>query len=210
MAPPSRSRRAEHAADTRAALVDAARPLFAARGYAGTGTEDVVAAARVTRGALYHHFRDKADLFRAVMEQVARELAERLIGEQLQQQLSETGGSPLAEVRLGFAEFLDACIGSDFQRIVLVDGPGVLGQDVWEELAERYGLLLLTDWLERAIAAGEVDPVPPAALARLLVAVLTEASLMIGRAEDPQAARADVGVTIDRLMAGLMPRGDGT
>lgn len=207
--PPIRSRRAEHAADTRAALVDVARPLFAARGYAGTSTEDVVAAARVTRGALYHHFRDKADLFRAVMEKVARELAERLIGEQLQQQLSQTGGSPLAEVRLGFGEFLDACIGSDFQRIVLVDGPTVLGHDVWEDLAERYGLLLLTDWLQRAIAAGEIDELPAAALARLLVSLLTEASLMIGRAEDPEAARRDVGVTIDRLMAGLVPRGDG-
>jgi len=73
----TRTRRDEHVADTRQALVDAARTLFTEQGYAATGTEEIVAAARVTRGALYHHFHDKSDLFHAVMEQIAREVAER-------------------------------------------------------------------------------------------------------------------------------------
>ena len=77
------TRRDEHVADTRQALVDAARKLFTEQGYAATGTEEIVAAARVTRGALYHHFHDKTDLFRAVMEQIAREVAERLIDAEL-------------------------------------------------------------------------------------------------------------------------------
>ena len=79
----SSARRAEHAADTREALVAAARRLFAANGFDGTGTEQIVAEARVTRGALYHHFRDKADLFRAVMAEAAGDVATRLIDEQL-------------------------------------------------------------------------------------------------------------------------------
>src|SRR5260370_37648230 len=74
------TRRDEHVADTRQALVDAARKLFTKQGYAATGTKEIVAAARVTRGALYHHFHDKTDLFRAVMEQIAGEVAEHLIG----------------------------------------------------------------------------------------------------------------------------------
>src|SRR6201999_387008 len=128
----SRARRAEHAADTREALLAAARRLFAARGFDGTGTEQIVAEARVTRGALYHHFRDKADLFRAVMAQAAADVAQRLIDEQL----AAEAPSPLDDIRDGVSAFLDVCIGGDFQRIVLVDGPRVLGEDAWEDLVD--------------------------------------------------------------------------
>ena len=78
-------------ADTRQALVDAARTLFTEQGYAATGTEEIVAAARVTRGALYHHFHDKTDLFRAVMEQIAREVAEHLIDAELSRPSGPSG-----------------------------------------------------------------------------------------------------------------------
>lgn len=195
---PTPTRRDDHAADTRAALVGAARALFAERGYAATGTEEIVAGARVTRGALYHHFRDKADLFRAVMEEAAGDVADQLIGERL-----EFTGSAADDLRSGFDAFLDVCVGSDFQRIVLIDGPTVLGHDAWESLVETYGLSLLTQWLERAMDDGDVDRVDAPTLARLLVALLTEASLMIARADDPVAARRVVGETFQRLIAGL-------
>ncbi|HJP79758.1 MAG TPA: TetR family transcriptional regulator [Pseudonocardiaceae bacterium] len=195
------SRRAEHAADTRAALVDAARGLFAERGFAATGTEDIVAAARVTRGALYHHFRDKTALFRAVLEQVRNEYAEALINDQLPRAVE---GSPLDQIRAGFAAFLDACLTSgDFHRIVLVEGPIVFGQDSWDALAEGHGLALLGDWLRRAADTGEIAAVPVEPLARVLVAALTEASLIIVRSPEPAAARAEVGVVLDRLIQGL-------
>ncbi|HJY67564.1 MAG TPA: TetR/AcrR family transcriptional regulator, partial [Streptosporangiaceae bacterium] len=164
-------RRAEHASDTRAALVAAARRLFAANGYDGTGTEQIVADARVTRGALYHHFRDKADLFRAVMAEAAGSIAQRLIDEQL----ALEAPSPLAEIQEGISAFLDVCVGGDFQRIVLVDGPRVLGSDAWEELVERYGRGILEEWLNRCMEAGDLEAVPVRALARLLIAMLTEA-----------------------------------
>jgi AcrR family transcriptional regulator len=197
----SQPRRAEHASDTRAALVAVARQLFAAHGYDGTGTEQIVAEARVTRGALYHHFRDKADLFRAAMAEAAGEVALQLTDEQLASESS----SPLDDIREGVSAFLDVCVGGDFQRIVLVDGPRVLGADAWENLVDRYGRGLLEEWLDRAVEAGDLDAVPTGALARLLIAMLTEAGLAIARAPEPAATRGELGEVLDRLLTGLRP-----
>jgi len=197
-------RRADHASDTRTALIAAARRLFAEQGYDGTGTEQIVADARVTRGALYHHFRDKADLFRAVMAEAAGSVAQRLIDEQL----ASESPSPLAEIRSGVSAFLDVCVVGDFQRIVLVDGPRVLGSDAWEELVERYGRGILEEWLDRCVAAGELAAVPVRALARLLIAMLTEASLAIARSEAPSQTRAELGIVLDRMLTGLQPSTD--
>lgn len=200
--PQPQPRRSEHAADTRAALVEAGRRLFAAHGFDGTGTEQIVAEARVTRGALYHHFRDKADLFRAVMADAAGSVAMQLVDEQL----ASEAPSPLSEIRDGISAFLDVCIGGDFQRIVLVDGPRVLGPDTWEELVDRYGRGLLEEWLARCMDAGYLDQVPVSPLARLLIAMLTEAGLEIARSSSPAETRAEMGVVVDRLLTGLTPR----
>lgn len=200
------SRRAEHIQDTQAALLQAARELFAERGYAGTGTEDIVARARLTRGALYHHFRDKASLFRAVMETVAGELARQLIAQQLARGAADATGA-WDQLREGFQAFLDACTGSDFQRIVLIDGPAVLGHDAWSGLVEQHGLGLLRTWLQMAIDEGQIDPLPVDPLARLVGALVAEASLYIARAPDPADARRDAGVTLDRILSGLRPGG---
>ncbi|HZE49984.1 MAG TPA: TetR/AcrR family transcriptional regulator [Jatrophihabitantaceae bacterium] len=202
MPEPVSSLRAEHAAGTRAALLHAARGLFVAKGYAATSTEDVVAAARVTRGALYHHFRDKKDLFRAVMNDVAADIVKRLVGDALDA-ADETPGTLLDQLREGVGAFLDICVDGDFQRVVLVDGPTVLGPEAWEELTHRYGVSLLTEWLQQAMKSEEIDELPAGDLARLLVALLTEASLMIGRAADPHRTRRDAGRTLDRIIVGL-------
>ena len=178
-------------------------PLFAAHGFDGTGTEQIVAEARVTRGALYHHFRDKADLFRAAMAEAAGDVAQRLIDEQLAAEAT----SPLEDIRDGVSAFLDVCVGGDFQRIVLVDGPRVLGADAWEDLVDRYGRGLLEEWLDRA--RGGRRPRSGAAcgpLARLLIAMLTEASLAIARSAEPAAERAELGEVLDRMLTGLRPR----
>ena len=101
--------------------------------------------------------------------------------------------------------FLDVCVGGDFQRIVLVDGPRVLGSDAWDDLVERYGRSILEEWLARCVQAGDLDPVPVRPLARLLISMLTEASLAIARADDPAAERADLGEVLDRMLTGLRP-----
>lgn len=190
-------------ADTHQALVVAARRLFTERGFAATGTEEIVAAARVTRGALYHHFRDKTDLFRAVMEQVAREVADELVAAGL----ADTGAPAGAwdEVRDGLSAFLDLCVVTDdFQRIVLVEGPAVLGHEAWDDLVAEFGSNLLAEWLSRAITEGAIAPVPVQPLTRLLIAMIAESSLYIARADDRPGAREAVGVALDRLLNGLV------
>jgi AcrR family transcriptional regulator len=215
----SPTRRDEHVADTRQSLVETARRLFTSQGYAATGTEEIVAGARVTRGALYHHFRDKTDLFRAVMEQVAREVAEQLIEAELGRRADTPGpadaGSAEAgpadawdEVRDGLRAFLDLCVVTDdFQRIVLVEGPAVLGHEAWDDLVAQYGSNLLGQWLTRAMEEGRIESVPVQPLTRLLIAMISESSLYIARAEDRPAARAEMGQVIDRLLGGLTSAG---
>jgi AcrR family transcriptional regulator len=198
------SRRAEHVLDTRAALLAAARELFADKGYAGTGTEEIVARARVTRGALYHHFADKAGLFRVVMEAVAAELAHQLIARQLSRATAEMDGA-WDQLREGVQALLDACTGSDFQRIVLIDGPAVLGPSAWSDLVEQHGLGLLRTWLQRAIDDHQIDPLPAEPFARLLAALIAEASLYIGQAAEPGRARTEAGGIVDRILTGLRP-----
>jgi AcrR family transcriptional regulator len=206
------TRRDEHVADTRQALVDTARKLFTEQGYAATGTEEIVAGARVTRGALYHHFQDKTDLFRAVMEQIAREVAERLIDAELSRpaahsSMQSSAPSPADawdEVRDGLHSYLDLCVETDdFQRIVLVEGPAVLGYEAWDELVARHGSNLLAEWLSRAVEQGRIDPVPIQPLTRLLIAMISESSLYIARADDRSAARDAMGTVLDRLLNGL-------
>lgn len=195
-------------ADTRQALVDAARTLFTEQGYAGTGTEEIVAAARVTRGALYHHFHDKTDLFRAVMEQIAREVAEHLIDAELSRPAAPSPADAWEEVRDGLRAFLDLCVVTDdFQRIVLVEGPAVLGHEAWDQLVARHGSNLLSEWLSRAVEQGRIAPLPVEPLTRLLIAMISESSLYIARAADRPAARAAMGTVLDRLLDGLeLPR----
>src|SRR3954452_9827156 len=130
---------------TRTALIAAARELFAARGYAAVGTEEIVRGAGVTRGALYHHFPAKPDLFRAVYERVEQELTERIVTE-----VPLAGDDPVAVLRGGTAVFLDACLEPEVQRIALLDAPAVLGYEAWREIGERYGLGLIRAALQRA------------------------------------------------------------
>ena len=99
--------------------------------------------------------------------------------------------------------FLDVCVGGDFQRIVLIDGPRVLGHDAWDQLVERYGRSILEEWLRRAVTAGDIEPVPVRSLARLLIAMLAEASLAIAGDGEPAATRAEMVTTLGRLVSGL-------
>jgi AcrR family transcriptional regulator len=206
-AEPGRGRRkAEHKADTREALVTAGRTLFAERGYAATGTEDIVAAARLTRGALYHHFSDKADLFRAVMERSARDMAEHLIETETARAVAHPEQDAWTMLRLGFQSFLDACSDTDFQRIVLIEGPAVLGHSVWDSLVDQHGYVLLAEVLTVAMREGSIDELAVQPLTRMLAALISEASLYIARAEDQATAREETGQALDRLLAGLERR----
>jgi AcrR family transcriptional regulator len=184
---------------TRGALVAAARPLFAERGYAGVGTEEIVRAAGVTRGALYHHFEGKRELFEAVYEVVEVELAQRIAAGALQANAS----SPLEAMRAGTEMFLEASTEPETQRIVLLDGPAVLGWDRWREIAAAHGLGLIEATLAAAIEAGAINPQPVKPLAHVLMGALDEAAMLVARADNPEAMKAEVAGTLGALLEGL-------
>jgi AcrR family transcriptional regulator len=196
-------RQAERSEATRAALVAAARALFTERGFADTPTEEIVTRAGVTRGALYHHFRDKEDLFRSVFEEIEEQLMGRA-ATAVGRHASLRDG-----LRAGCDEFLDACLEPDVQRIVLVDGPAVLGWDVWREIDERYALGLVLAGIEGAIAERIFEPQPARPLAQMLLGALTEGALLIARSDDVKRTRAEVGDIVERLLTGL-ERGAGS
>jgi AcrR family transcriptional regulator len=193
------SRQAERSDATRASLVRAARELFAARGYADVGTEEIVRSAEVTRGALYHHFEDKRDLFRAVHEQIEGEVTER-VGAAL---ADSDSADPVEALRTAARTFLDACTEPEIARITLLDAPSVLGWAQWREIDERYGLGLTIAGLTMGMDAGRLRRQPVRPLAHLLLAAMGEAGMVIANADDPQAARAEVEPAIISLVQGL-------
>ena len=191
------SRREERSATTRSELLAVARRLFGERGYAGVGTEEIVRTAGVTRGALYHHFESKRELLAAVYEQVERELTERIASAAL------GGSDPVEALRAGSAMFLDACLVPEVQRIVLLDAPAVLGWERWREIAAEHGLGLVEAALGAAMESGGIAKQPLRPLAHVMMGALDEAAMVVARADDTEAARAEVGATIDGLIEAL-------
>jgi AcrR family transcriptional regulator len=192
-----KSLRAEHAHATRTALVQAGRELFSTEGFAQVSAEEIVARARVTRGALYHHFKDKKDLFCAVLDEVAAELTAKVA--------EAADGQPDAWSGLlaGVDAFLDACVEGDFHRVVILDGPSVLGWQEWREGEGAHALGLLTMGLRLVMDAGIVDEQPVDLLAPLVLGALNEAAMHIAHADDQRAAREEAGRTVHRLLEGL-------
>ena len=185
---------------TRAAVVRAARDLFAERGYAAVGTNEVVERAGVTRGALYHHFEDKRALFRAVCEELEAEVAERIVAAVAREPRRER------HLEVGINAFLDVCLEPAHRRISLIEAPSVLGHEEWRGIGAEYSLGLMRAALEAAMDAGVIERQPVDTLAHLLLGALAEAALMLARADELAAARAEVGRTVARLLAGLAPR----
>jgi AcrR family transcriptional regulator len=195
---PSQPERSEA---TRAKLLRAGRELFAKRGYGDVGTEEIVRRAKVTRGALYHHFDDKRALFRAVHESLEAELTEQ-IGAELAAAASDSPDA-LAALTVGVRAFLDACLDPAIARIALIDAPSVLGWAEWREIDERYGLGLVIGALELGMDAGRIRRQPVRPLAHLLLAAMGEAGMVVANAEDPAAARAEIEPALLALLEGL-------
>jgi AcrR family transcriptional regulator len=189
--------KAEQSGATRRALIDAARDLFAQHGFADTATEAVVATAGVTRGALYHHFKDKTALFQAVYEDLEEQLVARV------HDAVEGITDPLKVLRRGSDAFLDACLDPAVMRVVLLEGPTVLGWELWREIDQKYGLGMIQFTLEMAMKAGAIRKAPLEALAHVLLGGLVEGSMLIANAEDQAKARVDVGKAIAAIIDGL-------
>ncbi len=183
---------------TTAALIAAGRALFAERGYAAVGTEEIVQRAGVTRGALYHHFkRGKEELFQAVLVQISAGLAQSI------KAAASAHPDPWESLTAGVDAFLDACTTPEVQQIVLIDGPSVLGWDLWRAIDADYGLGIVQAALQHAVDRGALRPQPVNALAHVLLGALQEAAIVVARSEDPVAERAEMGQTVRRLLQGL-------
>ena len=190
----ARGRKAENSRATQHRLIEVARRLFASRGYAATATEDLVAAARVTRGALYHHYADKRALFVAVSEIVARELDETIM------LAAAVAGDPWAMMRAGARAFLEACRNPEFRRIVLVDGPSVLGSEEWRRLNGRYAFATVRTALAATMAIGDLPEQPLDPLTHLFVGSLYEAGHIVADSPEPEATIATFVRTLDGVM----------
>jgi AcrR family transcriptional regulator len=197
-----RRKQGERTEATRGALMAAARKLFTERGYDEVGTEEIVRAAGVTRGALYHHFGGKAELLEAAYMQLEAESTERVARIVLGSEFE----SPVAAMKAGIEAFLDECADPELRQIALHDAPAVLGWDRWREIGAANGLGLIEASLGAAIEAGEIRPLPVKPLAHLLLGALDEAAMLVAREEDP-TARAEVTATLGALLDGFaVPR----
>ena len=185
---------------TRESLVRGARELFAANGYQDTATEEIVGQANVTRGALYHHFRDKRDLFEAVVEHVEEEIMARLAA------VVGAGGDPLDALRAGCRAFLDLCRERDVRQIIMLDAPAVLGWAKWRSIDMKYGLGLVRASLEAAMEADLVERQPVEPLAHLLLGAVSEAAMVVAHADDDGRTRKEVAESCDRLILRLRLR----
>lgn len=199
---PARRTQAQRTAATRAVLIAAARKLFADNGFSEVSTQAIVAAAGVTRGALYHQFDDKTALFEAVYEQVERDLVAD-IAEQLG---AAAPLDPVESMRVGAHLFLDRCAAPDVQRIVLIDAPAVLGWERWRAVGIKYGLGVIEAMLAHAIADGAIPAQPVRPTAHVLLGALDEAALFVSRASDPALARAQMTAVCDRVIGGIAGR----
>ena len=192
----NRRTQAERTAATRASLIGAGRKLFGERGFADVGTQEIVAEAGVTRGALYHQFDDKKGLFVAVYDDVEQSIVAQIaaaVGER-------AGEDPLAALKAGMRLFLRLCTEPEVHRITLVEAPSVLGWSEWRARGEEFGFALVEGLIAAAIATGQAVEQPTRPLAHVAIGALDEAALYVAVADDREAATEQVAAVLERIV----------
>ena len=192
-----RRTQAERSETTINELLAAAEERFAATGYAGTSIEDIVRAAGVTRGALYHHFPSKAAVFEAVFEQQQR----KLVASQVEQLVDEP--DVWVQIRRGCEIYLAETLAPEVRRISILDAPTALGWERMREIESKYLLALLDQSLARAEELGLVEPGDRRLRIHMLFGAMTEAAVYVARARRPKQALRDVVTEINRLLDGM-------
>ncbi len=199
MAPPTNSRRsqAERRRQTTRRMLSAARRAFAEQGFADAAAEAIVLESGVTRGALYHHFGSKKGLFEAVIAELMAEAAERIE----RSAAAETG--TWNQFRAGCRAFLAASLDPDFQRIVLVDGPAVLGWQAWRKMDAETSVRSLRAGLQELSKEGLLAPTPLEAMTQLLSGAMNELALWVAQSADREQAMREAETALDAVLTGL-------
>jgi len=195
----ARRTQADRSAATRAALIAAGRRLFAEHGFAGVGTEAIVAEAEVTRGALYHHYADKTALFDDVFQAVERDAAQRLA----ESAVGEADDDARTIMKRSLDAWFDECDQPEVHRILLIDAPSVLGWARFRELCLHHILGLIETLLVLGMDDGTFTRQPVRPLAHVLIAAADEAALYIVSSDDKAAAKAEMRAVVGRLMDAL-------
>src|SRR5882757_473012 len=193
------SLRAEQVAQTRGALVAAGRRLFGVNGFRATSVEDLAREARVTTGALYHHFPTKTALFEAVFVQAHTDLMTAA------KEAAKEASDGVEELARGFEAFLDGVLQPDMQRILIVDGPAVLGLARYTELDEQYAHAVIVHSLTAAAEAGTIAVEDPETATRLLLGALTRGAMLIANSPDPVETRHAVAKSMRALLSSFTP-----
>jgi AcrR family transcriptional regulator len=193
------SLRAEQVAQTRAALISAGRRLFGENGFRATSVDDLAREARVTTGALYHHFPTKTALFEAVFVQAHTDIMTASVT------AAQGAADGVDELARGFDAFLDAIMRPDVQRILILDGPAVLGLARFTELDELYAHAAIAHALTDATRAGIIEVDDPETTTRLLLGALTRGAMLIANSAEPEATRRSVAKSMRALLAGFTP-----
>lgn len=196
---PVKSRREQYSDATRAALLDSATSLFADKGFAATALVDVAAAANVTRGAVYHHFTDKAALFEAVLERVELQALQGITEATLD------AGTAWDAALAGLRAFLDQCCDPVYSRIVWREGPSALGWQRWRECEFKYCHGLTEQYLRALVADGHISPLPLHSATGLVFAMFGESGVALAEADESDRAelRAELESVMVRILEGL-------
>ena len=189
--------RSQHVEATRRAVLAAARSSFGRKGYAQTSVDEIATAARVTKGAVYHHFAGKEALFRAVYSEVEAEAQARTAG------AVDPQGSPIDQVVAGVNAYLDVALDKEIQRITLIDGPTVLGLEPEGPTDQQPGFVALRSFIATAVAGGQIVDLDPDVLTHLVAGVSLLGGLLIARSSDPDGTRAALGPALDLMLRGL-------
>lgn len=199
--PPAGNRRLEQGAQSRTKLIAAARALFEQGGYAATSTEALLVATGLTRGALYHHFRDKKDLFVAVCEAVHAELSAAI-------DAAADDKAPLPDQLLaGALAWIDAVSHPGPRQVLLIDGPSVLGAQAWAELDGRHGYQQLHAVVAQILAPAGLPALEVDACASALNGAINELARWLARhpSDAHPSARAAAIAALQRVCASVLP-----
>jgi AcrR family transcriptional regulator len=192
-----RSRRVDYTESTRQALVDSALELFTERGYAATSLDAIVKRARVTKGALYHHFNGKQALFEAVFDTVeTAAIAQMSVA-------VDGDGSAWDRAMAGIHAYVSVCLDPSYQRVVIHEAPVVMGWERWREAEEQFSYGLVRATVESLVEAGEIEPLPVEVTARVLFGALSAGAETIAGSPDPEQTAADVTKAITTVMTGM-------